>query len=115
MGEHDRQNHDGAYGEKQRADRAQREGERNEIEFDEAALFLLLIDDVKGVDDRFHAGVRAPQRHGKPEDKSEAEFRIALGRKAGYLLPEDIDRPFRQNPGGQGEVIADRRSLANNP
>ena len=53
--------------------------------------------------------------HSEPKDECEAEFRIALGRKAVDLLPQDIDRPFRQNPGGHGKVVANGRSTRKQP
>ena len=63
----------------------------------EAALLLLVVDDVERVDDRLHAGIGAPQRQHEAEDEADAEGAVALGGDADDLLTDDVQRAPRQH------------------
>ena len=95
-----------------RDDRAEREGERDEVEPDEAALLVLVVDDVERVEDRLHAGVGAPQRDGKAEHEAEAERAVALGSDPGDLLLDDVERAARQRRReSSDEMVRDGRGV----
>ena len=58
--------------EDQHDDAGERERSEIAVQLDEAALLLLVIDDVERIEDRLDAGIRAPQRDAEAEDEREA-------------------------------------------
>ena len=74
---------------------AEGEGEGQQVQRDEAALLLLVIDDVEGIEDGLHAGIGAPQRQHQAEDEAEAESAAALRGDAVDLLADDVERRRR--------------------
>jgi hypothetical protein len=77
----------------------------------EAALFLLVVDDVERVDDRLHAGVGAPQRDREPCNESKSEFGVAFSRQPRDLFMKDVDRAGGKNARSQRKMGVDRRSV----
>ena len=92
-------------------DGPERERQRLEVQLEEAALLLLVIDDVERVEDRLHAGIRAPQRQREADDEAEAERAVALGGDALDLLADDVHRPARQHAREGIEMVLDRRGI----
>ena len=86
---------------------ANREEERHQIEPDEAALFLFVVDDVERIKDRLHPRIGAPQRDAEPNEKAEGEPSVALGRDAGDLVAQDVERAGGHDIGGNREMLAD--------
>ena len=99
--------HDGAQRQQQRTDGRHGKGQRDEIELEEAAFFLFLVDDVERVHDGLHTGIGAPQRDHKSEEESKSELGAAPRREAAYLLAQDVDRALRQNTRGERKLITD--------
>ena len=93
-------------------DGADGEEQRDHVEPDEAALLVLVVDDVERVEDRLHAGIGAPQRNAEPEEKAEGEPAVALGRDARDLLaPGDrASRPGRCRT-AIDKMLADRADI----
>src|SRR5262245_13723735 len=74
-----------------KADGADCEEERNEIEPDDAALLLLIVDDIECIKNRLHAGIGAPQRDAETQEKAEGESAVALGCDARNLVAQDVE------------------------
>jgi hypothetical protein len=91
MAEQKRQHDDRADRHQDCRNAAQGERQRNQVELDEAALFLFVIDDVERVEDRLHPRVGAPQRQTKSEHESKAELGAAVLDDAIDLLLKDVE------------------------
>ena len=65
-GQNQRENHHRANRDADSGDGADREEERYDIEPDETALLLFVIDDVERIKDGFHPGIGAPQAMASP-------------------------------------------------
>ena len=62
------------------------------VELDEAALLVLVVDDVERVEDRLHAGIRAPQREAEAHDERERQLAVIVARDAHDLIADELDR-----------------------
>ncbi len=83
-----------------------RHGHHEEAE--EAALLVLVIGDVEGVEEGLHAVVGAPERQEEPHREAEAE-RIGPGpREAGQFLVEEVDHGGREEAAQILQVLLDR-------
>ncbi|KIU01742.1 hypothetical protein QU38_00045, partial [Staphylococcus aureus] len=88
-------------------ERPAREGERAQVEHDEGALFLLVVDDVQGVEHRLHGGVRAPEGEREAGEEGQAQGAASLGGDALPLLADDVDGAGGQHALERGEVLVD--------
>ena len=86
---------------------ANREKQRDQVEPDEAALLLFIVDDVERVEDRLHAGIGAPQRDAEPQEKAEGEPAVAFGRDAGDFVAQHVESTGGHDIGGNREMLAD--------
>ena len=86
---------------------AEREQERDQVEPNEAALLLFVVDDVERVEDRLHPGIGAPQCDAESQQEPEGEPAVALGRDAGDLGRYDLEAAGRDDIGRDLKVIAD--------
>ena len=90
---------------------AEREGERDEVELDEAALLGLVIGDVHGLEERLHAGIGTPQRDRQRDDEGEAQRPALLRRQPVQLLPQDVQAAAGDDALERGEVLFHRRRV----
>src|SRR5262245_66690121 len=103
-----------------RAQSPNREKQRHQVEPDEAALLVFVVDDVQRVEDCLHAGISAPQCDAKPEEEAEGEPSVALGCDAGDLVAQDVQPAGWYDVGGNREMLADggdigKQSVGRNP
>jgi hypothetical protein len=87
-----------------REDRDKRKQEGEKVQFDEASFFLLVIDDIKRVNDRLHSGVGAPKGDRKSGYEAEAEPCIALRREPRDLFMDYVNCACGQNAGRQRQM-----------
>ena len=71
-------------------DCAEREGQRDQIELDEAALLILVVDDVERIEDRLHAGIGAPQRKAEADHERERQLAVAVAGDARDLIADQL-------------------------
>ena len=111
----DRQDHDRPDGGQDGKQAARGQDQRDEIEFDEAALFLLIVDDIERVDERLHSGIGAPQRQRQPERERKAELGFPLGGDAVHLLLDDVHPACGQETADESQVVVDGRCFREQP
>jgi hypothetical protein len=115
IGEHQRQHDDCGDREQQYHDGAEREAERDHVEPDEAALFVFVVNDIQRIEDRLHAGVRAPERETEADYEGEGQFSIAVRGDTNDLLTDQVVGAGRQQAGDKAEMRADRACLREQP
>src|SRR5262249_16404463 len=96
-------------------DGQKRKCQRQEVELKEAAPFRLVVDQVQGIEERFHSGIGAPQRDQQTDDKGEAESRSSLRGYARDLVSYHLNGSARHQVGNAVEVRRDGAGSANNP
>ena len=109
--ERDGHDDDGAERKQERGDRRQGEAQRDQGQLDKTALFFLFINDVEGVKDCLHSGIRAPQRDGKSGDKPKAKLRISLCSESIDLVPHDAHRALRQKTRDRRQMFVNGRGF----
>ena len=87
------------------------EGECLQRQCHEAALFLFLVDDVEGIEDRLGAGVGAPQRQSQGGEESRSKRALPLRSNALHLFANDLQSALRQEAGKQSQMLVDDRSV----
>ena len=110
-----RQDNDGAERNQYGGDCCQGEAQRDQGQLDETALFLLLVDDVEGVEDRLHPGICAPERDGQAHYETEAELRVSFRSQPIDLVPDDTHPAFGQKPAAADKCSLMVEALANRP
>ena len=83
------------------------------IETDKAALFLFLVDDIMGIEERLDATIGAPQRNGKAHQKAQSEFCLRLCQQTVQLIVQHVQRPTGQDTGKAVDMSCDRLRIAN--
>ena len=92
---------------------ANREKQRHQVEPDEAALLVFVVDDVQRVEDRLHAGIGAPQCDAEPQEEAEGEPSVALGCDAGDLVAQDVEPAGRYDVAGTARCLLTVAASAN--
>jgi hypothetical protein len=102
-----RQGRDQRQREQPEHDAAERQGQRGRIELDDAALLLLVVDDVETGHQRLHRGRGAPQREQQREDHAESEALPRLAGDLGKLVGDDRARFLGDEPDHDGDLLLD--------
>ncbi len=103
-----RKDHDCAQRDQHAADGAEREEQRYDVEPDDAALLLLVVNDVQRIEDRLHAGIGAPERDTEAERKAEAQPAVAASGDPRDFLAQEVERSARNDIGGERDMVGDR-------
>jgi hypothetical protein len=113
---HDRRQHDNrAQCQQKNQKRAGRERERNRIQFDKAAPFLHVVDNVQRVEQRLHSRIGAPQRQSKGEKECCAQSAFAARCDAAKFIADNLNCSVREQRGEFIEVRADRGRVGKDP
>ena len=80
-----------------------------QIELDEAALLLLVVDHIERVDERLHSGIGAPERQCQTERECKTKLGFALCCDTVHLLLDDLDATSRHQAADKREVFIDGR------
>jgi hypothetical protein len=94
---------------------AEREQECRGVEVQQAALLLLAIDHVEGIEEGRNPRVRAPQRDQKTYHEGDAERVTVLGDDQADLLSDEFQHAAGQNPGKKGQVRPVRTGIGKEP
>ena len=111
MVEREREGDDGAHHQQQGNDATDREGQRDRVQPDEAALFTLLIGDVEGIEDGFDAGIGAPDREHEAKQEGDTKRRTAVRHDARHLVLDDLERTLGQHHRERLQVGTDCRGI----
>jgi hypothetical protein len=82
-----------------------------QVEREETPLLVLIVDDVEGIEDCLHPGIRTPERHGEADHEAEAERAAALRGDAGDLLTDDVERAAREDAREGVQMLLDRDGI----
>ncbi len=81
------------------------------VSFTKPRFSSLIIDHIERVDDRLHAGIRAPKRDRKSRYECKSKCSVAIRDNARDLFAHDIERCGRQDARGPCEMIVERRGV----
>src|SRR5205807_9144507 len=83
----------------------------DQIQLDEAALLILVVNHIQRIEDRLYAGVRTPQRNAKTDYEGEGELAVIVAGDARDLIADQFVGARGHHARDETEVRVDRARL----